>query len=68
MNYLISKLRGVLETAIKVKPLLYKRSLLLLHHSHINNQLSYCIVKGCYGNKTSIKDYNYCDINLLNLF
>ena len=40
----ISKLRSVRVTVIKVKSLLSKRSLLLLYHSLINNQLSKCIL------------------------
>ena len=44
INHLISKLRSVLATVIKVKSLLNKRSLLLLYHSLINSQLSYCIL------------------------
>ena len=43
INHLISKLRSVLGTVIKVKSLLSKRSL-LLYHSLINSQLSYCIL------------------------
>ena len=55
INYLISKLRSVFGTVIKVKSLLNKRSLLLLYHSLINSQLSYCILNWCYGNKTLVK-------------
>ena len=44
INRLISKLRSVFGTVIKVKSLLSKRSLLLLYHSLINSQLSYCIL------------------------
>ena len=55
INHLISKLRSVLGTVIKVKSLLSKRSLLLLYHSLINSQLSYCILNWCYGNKTLVK-------------
>ena len=55
INHLISKLRSVLETIIKVKSLLSKRSLLLLYHSLLNSQLSYCILNLCYGNKTLVK-------------
>ena len=55
INHLISKLRSVLGTVIKVKSLLSKRSLLLLYHSLINNQLFYCILNWCYGNKTLVK-------------
>ena len=54
INHLISKLRSVLGTVIKVKSLLNKRSL-LLYHSLINNQLSYCILNWCFGNKTLVK-------------
>ena len=38
INHLISKLRSVLGTVIKVKSLINKRSL-LLYHSLINSQL-----------------------------
>ena len=55
INHLISKLRSVLRTVIKVKSLLNKRSLLLLYHSLINSQLSYCILNWCFGNKTLVK-------------
>ena len=55
INHLISILRSVLGTVIKVKSLLSKRSLLLLYHSLINSQLSYCILNWCYGNKTLVK-------------
>ena len=55
INHLISKLRSVLGTVIKVKSLLNKRSLLLLYHSLINSQLSYCILNWCFGNKTLVK-------------
>ena len=55
INHLISKLRSILGTVIKVKSLLSKRSLLLLYHSLINSQLSYCILNWCYGNKTLVK-------------
>ena len=55
INHLISKLRKVLGTVIKVKSLLCKRSLLLLYHSLIDSQLSYCILNWCYGNKTLLK-------------
>ena len=54
INHLISKLRSVLGTVIKVKSLLNKRSL-LLYHSLINSQLSYCILNWCFGNKTLVK-------------
>ena len=54
INHLISKLRSVLGTVIKVKSLLNKRSLLLLYHSLINSQLSYCILNWCFGNKTLV--------------
>ena len=50
----ISKLRSVRGTVIKMKSLLSKRSL-LLYHSLINNQLSYCILNWCYANKTLVK-------------
>ena len=43
INHLISKLRSVLGTVIKVESLLNKKSL-LLYHSLINSQLSYCIL------------------------
>ena len=43
INHLISKPNSVLGTAIKMKSQLNKRSLLLLYHSLINSQLSYCI-------------------------
>ena len=65
-NHLISKLHSVLGTVIKVKSLLNKRSLLLLYHSLINSQLSYCILNWCSGNKIWLKDYKDCAINLLN--
>ena len=55
INHLISKLCSVLGTVIKVKSLLSKKSLLLLYHSLINSQLSYCILNWCYGNKTLVK-------------
>ena len=55
INHLISELRSVLETVIKVKSLLNQRSLLLLYHSLINSQLSYCILNWCFGNKTLIR-------------
>ena len=55
INQLISKLRSVFGTVIKVKSLLSKRFLLLLYHSLIKSQLSYCILNWCYGNKTLIK-------------
>ena len=54
INHLISKLRSILVTVIQVKSLLSKRSL-LLYHSLINSQLSYCILNWCYGNKTLVK-------------
>ena len=54
INHLIPKLRSVLETVIKVKSLLNKRSL-LLYHPLINSQLPYCILNWCYGNKTLVK-------------
>ena len=54
INHLISKLHSVLGTVIKVKSLLNKRSLLLFH-SLINSQLSYCILNWCFGNKTLVK-------------
>ena len=55
INQLISKLRSVFGTVIKVKSLLSKRFLLLLYHSLIKSQLSYCILNWCYGNKTLVK-------------
>ena len=55
INHLISKLCSVLETVIKVKLLLNKRSLLLLYHSLEKSQLSYCILNWCFGNKTLVK-------------
>ena len=55
INDLISKLRSLLGTVIKVKSLLSKRPLLLLYHSLINSQLFYCILNWCYGNKTLVK-------------
>ena len=55
INHLISKLRSVFGTVIKVKSLFNKRSLLLLYHSLINSQLSYCILNWCFGNKTLVK-------------
>ena len=54
INHLISKLRSVLGTVVKVKSLLNKRSL-LLYHSLINSQHSYCILNWCFGNKTFVK-------------
>ena len=44
INHRIFKLRCILGTVIKVKSLLNQRSLLLLYHSLINSQLSYCIL------------------------
>ena len=55
INHLISKLRSVHGTVIKVKLLLNKRSLLLLYHSLINSQLFYCFLNWCFGNKTLVK-------------
>ena len=55
INHLIPKLRSVLGTVITVNSLLNKRSLLLLYHSLINSQLSYCILNWCFNNKTLVK-------------
>ena len=55
INHLISKLRSVLGTVLKVNSLLNKRSLFLLYHSLIKSQLFYCILNWCYGNKTLVK-------------
>ena len=55
INHLIFKLCNVLGSVIEVTSLLSKRSLLLLYHSLINSQLSYCILNWCCGNKTLVK-------------